>query len=96
MVERGLVQQFHLTVEAVNGKLVKEFETGSEPASVARRVGEILVPAIHILQARTNNNPSGKDSTILEEVNISNTFSVGIIIIFSSPLSGARTLGGYD
>ena len=70
MVERGLVQQFHLTVEAVNGKLVKEFETGSEPASVARRVGEILVPAIHILQARTNNNPSGKDSTILEEVNI--------------------------
>ena len=73
MVERGLVQQFHLTVEAVNGKLVKEFETGSEPASVARRVGEILVPAIHILQARTNNNPSGKDSAILEEVNITNT-----------------------
>ena len=60
-------------MEAVNGKLVKEFETGSEPASVARRVGEILVPAIHILQARTNNNPSGKDSAILEEVNITNT-----------------------
>ena len=73
MVERGLVQQFHLTVEAVNGKLVKEFETGSEPASVARRVGDILVPAIHILQARTNNNPSGKDSTILEEVSFTNT-----------------------
>ena len=70
MIKRGLVQQFHLVVEAVNGKLVKEFETGSEPASVARRVGDILVPAIHILQARTNNTPNGKDSTILEEVHL--------------------------
>ena len=68
MVERGLVQQFHLAVEAVNGKLVKEFETGSEPASVARRVGDILVPAIHILQARTNKTPGGRDASLLEEV----------------------------
>ena len=83
MVERGLVQQFHLAVEAVNGKLVKEFETGSEPASVARRVGDILVPAIHILQARTNNNPSGKDSSILEEVSFTNTDSRSNLITSS-------------
>ena len=70
MVYKGLVQQFQLAVEAVNEKLVKEFETGSDPASVARRVGEILVPAIHILQARTNKTPSGKDATILEEVSL--------------------------
>ena len=95
MMERGLVQQFHLTVEAVNGKLVREFETGSDPASVARRVGDILVPAIHILQARTNNNPSGKDSTILEEVNVTD-ISLPVIILMFCPLSGPRTLGGHD
>ena len=79
-----MVQQFHLAVEAVNGKLVKEFETGSEPASVARRVGDILVPAIHILQARTNNNPSGKDSSILEEVSFTNTDSRSNLITSSA------------
>ena len=63
-----MVQQFQLAVEAVNEKLVKEFETGGDPASVARRVGDVLVPAIHILQARTNEAPKGKDATILEEV----------------------------
>ena len=68
MVNKGLVQQFQLAVEAVNEKLVKEFETGTDPGSIARRVGEILVPAIHILQARTNTAPKGKDAPILEEV----------------------------
>lgn len=62
------MKHFHLAVEAVNTRLVEEFETGSDPANVARRVGEILVPAIHILQARTNKTPGGRDAILLEEV----------------------------
>ena len=68
MTKRGLMKHFHLAVEAVNTRLVEEFETGSDPANVARRVGEILVPAIHILQARTNKTPGGRDAILLEEV----------------------------
>ena len=68
MAKRGLVKHFHLAVEAVNAKLVEEFEAGSDPASVARRVGDTLVPAIHILQARTNKSPGGRDAGLLEEV----------------------------
>ena len=68
MNKRGLLKHFHLAVEAVNAKLVEEFETGSDPANVARRVGDTLVPAIHILQARTNKTAGGKDASLLEEV----------------------------
>jgi len=68
MFKRGLIKHFHLAVESLNTRLVEEFETGSEPASVADRVGSVLVPAIHILQARTNKMPGGRDATLLEEV----------------------------
>ena len=68
MTKRGLLKHFHLAVEAVNARLVEEFETGSDPADVARRVGDTLVPAIHILQARTNKTPGGRDASLLEEV----------------------------
>ncbi len=62
------MKHFHLAVEAVNTKLVEEFETGSDPANVSRRVGDTLVPAIHVLQARTNKTPGGRDASLLEEV----------------------------
>ena len=63
------MKHFHLAVEAVNTKLVEEFETGSDPANVSRRVGDTLVPAIHVLQARTNRTPGGgRDASLLEEV----------------------------
>ena len=68
MTKRGLLKHFHLAVEAVNARLVEEFATGSDPADVARRVGDTLVPAIHILQARTNKTPGGRDASLLEEV----------------------------
>ena len=74
MTKRGLLKHFHLAVEAVNARLVEEFETGSDPADVARRVGDTLVPAIHILQARTNKTPGGRDASLLEEV--SNCYKV--------------------
>ena len=35
MTKRGLLKHFHLAVEAVNARLVEEFETGSDPADVA-------------------------------------------------------------
>ena len=72
MTKRGLLKHFHLAVEAVNARLVEEFETGSDPADVARRVGDTLVPAIHILQARTNKTPGGRDASLLEEVRMHN------------------------
>jgi len=69
MNKRGLVRHFHLAVEALNTRLVEQFETGDDPASVAARVATILVPAIHILQARTNApGSSGRDPGLLEEV----------------------------
>jgi len=68
MFKRGLMKHFHLAVESLNTRLVEEFETGSDPGSVARRVESTLVPAIHILQARTNKIPGGRDATLLEEV----------------------------
>ena len=68
MTKRGLLKHFHLAVEAVNARLVEEFETGSDPADVARRGGDTLVPAIHILQARTNKTPGGRDASLLQEV----------------------------
>merc|ERR1712130_34246 len=67
MFERGLMKHFHLAVESLNTKLVEQFETGSDPGSVASRVASTLVPAIHILQARTNKMPGGRDATLLEE-----------------------------
>ena len=76
MTKRGLMKHFHLAVEAVNTKLVEEFETGSDPANVSRRVGDTLVPAIHVLQARTNKTPGGKDASLLEEVRLSNVFRI--------------------
>ena len=68
MAKKGLVNHFHLAVESVNSRLVEEFETGSDPANVARRVGDYLVPAINILQERTNKDSRGKDGSLLEEV----------------------------
>jgi len=68
MFKRGLMKHFHLAVESLNTKLVEQFETGSDPGSVASRVASTLVPAIHILQARTNKMPGGRDATLLEEV----------------------------
>lgn len=68
MLKRGLVKHFHLAVEALNTRLVDQFETGDDPGLVANKVTSVLVPAIHILQARTNRAPAGKDSTLLEEV----------------------------
>ena len=50
MNKRGLVHHLHLAVAALNTKLVKQFETGEEPASVGAGVASFLVPAIHILQ----------------------------------------------
>ena len=49
MFKRGLIKHFHLAVESLNTRLVEQLETGSDPGSVAGT----LVPAIHILQART-------------------------------------------
>jgi len=68
MNTRGLLKHFHLAVSAVNNKLVEEFETGNDPQDVTERVTRILVPAIHILQLRTNNSNQGKDATLLEDV----------------------------
>ena len=82
MNRRGLLKHFHLAVEAVNAKLVEEFETGSDPANVARRVGDTLVPAIHILQARTNKTAGGRDASLLEEVKKTQILSI-ISIIFT-------------
>ena len=62
------MKHFHLAVESLNTRLVEQFETGSDPGSVASRVANTLVPAIHILQARTNKTPGGRDATLLEEV----------------------------
>ena len=76
MTKRGLMKHFHLAVEAVNTKLVEEFETGSDPANVSRRVGDTLVPAIHVLQARTNKTPGGRDASLLEEVRLRNVFKI--------------------
>ena len=70
MAKKGLIKHFHLAVESVNSRLVEEFETGSDPANVSRRVGEFLVPAINILQERTNKDQRGKDGSLLEEVEI--------------------------
>ena len=39
-------------MESVNIRLVEQFETGSDPGSIANRVSTTLVPTIHILQAR--------------------------------------------
>lgn len=68
MFKRGLIKHFHLAVESLNTRLVEQFETGSDPGSVANRVSTTLVPAIHILQARTNKQPGGRDAALLEEV----------------------------
>jgi len=68
MFKRGLIKHFHLAVESLNTRLVEEFETGSDPGGVASRVAATLVPAIHILQARTNKVPGGRDAALLEEV----------------------------
>jgi len=70
MNKRGLVRHFHLAVEHLNTRLVEQFETGDDPGSVAARVASILVPAIHILQARTNKQQSSgsRDPALLEEV----------------------------
>ena len=68
MFKRGLIKHFHLAVESLNTRLVEQFETGNDPGSVATRVASTLVPAIHILQARTNKVPGGRDSVLLEEV----------------------------
>ena len=68
MFKRGLIKHFHLAVESLNTRLVEQFETGSDPGSVANRVATTLVPAIHILQARTNKVPGGRDAALLEEV----------------------------
>ena len=68
-MKRGLIKHFHLAVGGLNTKLVEEFECGTEPAGVARRVANVLVPAIHILQERTNRQgPGSKDAVLLEEV----------------------------
>ena len=64
MFKRGLIKHFHLAVESLNTRLVEQFETGSDPGSVAGT----LVPAIHILLARTNKVPGGRDAALLEEV----------------------------
>ena len=68
MNTRGLMKYFHLAVAAVNNKLVEEFETGNDPGDVADRVGRVLVPAIHILQQRTNMAITGRDANLLEDV----------------------------
>lgn len=68
MAKRGLVKHFHLAVEAFNTRLVDQFETGDDPGLVASKVASVLVPAIHILQARTNKVQGGRDSILLEEV----------------------------
>jgi len=68
MFIRGLMKQFHLAVESLNTRLVEQLETGSDPGSVASRVASTLVPAIHILQDRTNKIPDGRDAKLLEEV----------------------------
>ena len=73
MSKKGLLKHFYLAIERVNSRLVEEFETG-EPAGVARRVGEYLVPAINILQDRTNKDHK-QDALLLEEV----THSTNII-----------------
>ena len=88
------MKHFHLAVEAVNTKLVEEFETGSDPANVSRRVGDTLVPAIHVLQARTNKSPGGRDASLLEEVRIhsNNVFRIGNVIL----CLGERTLVCHD
>ena len=87
MFKRGLMKHFHLAVESLNTRLVEQFETGSDPGSVASRVANTLVPAIHILQARTNKTPGGRDATLLEEVImyfITNEIRSCIAISFSS------------
>merc|ERR1712059_55247 len=68
MAKRGLVKYFHLAVEAFNTRLVDQFETGNNPNHVASKVISVLVPAINILQTRTNNVQGGRDSILLEEV----------------------------
>ena len=54
------------------GCLTKHFhpavETGSDPVSVVNRMSTTLVPAIHILKAKTNKQPGGSVSALLEEV----------------------------
>ena len=92
------MKHFHLAVEAVNTKLVEEFETGSDPANVSRRVGETLVPAIHVLQARTNKTPGGRDASLLEEVMIYNIggFTQCVDIYENIQIVGERALVCHD
>ena len=59
MFKRGLIKPFHLAVEVLNTRLVEQFETGSDPGSVANRVLTTVVPANHILQARKNTSSWG-------------------------------------
>ena len=80
MFKRDLIKHFHLVVESVNTRLVEQFETGSDPGSVANRVSTTLVPAIHILQARTNKQPGGRDAALLEEVMVLMVF-IRIVLI---------------
>ena len=45
-------------------------ETGTDPVSVVNRVSTTLVPAIQILQSRTNKKPGGREAALLEEVTV--------------------------
>jgi len=72
MSTRGLIKYFHLAVESLNSQLVEHFEAGDNPAEVFSRVNKVLVPAIQILQERTNNaalpNNNNRDAGLLETV----------------------------
>jgi hypothetical protein len=70
MPTRGLIKYFHLAVEALNSKLVEEFQAKANPREVAQCVSKVLVPAIHLLQHRTNRqmDPSNRDAELLETV----------------------------
>ena len=68
MFKRGLIKPFHLAVEVLNTHLVEQFETGSDPGTVANRISTTMVPANHILHARTTKQLGGRDAALLEEV----------------------------
>lgn len=70
MWKPGLIKYFHIAVEYLNSHLVDEFQRGNNPAEVEARVGRTLVPAIHILQERTNvsRDSCNRDANLLETV----------------------------
>jgi len=70
MPTRGLIKYFQIAVESLNSALVEEFQSKNNPKEVSQRVNKVLVPAIHLLQHRTNSaaDPANRDAELLENV----------------------------